>query len=117
MLLNELPGYSMSTDEIVEIVKRSCERWGVTLLKINCNKEILRTLVLIGGDSDKEGEIELDVDTALEGFADPITFDVMDNELSDEIKGPCPATIVMTNNSLYKEICKTNGGEDYVFEG
>lgn len=115
MVLDKLPGYCMTIEELIEIVRRSCERHGATLVGLNCNLSILSLVLLIKGDSRAQGGISLDVDSVLCGFADPITFEFLDNELSPEVSGPCPNTTVVINETNYKVIAESNGGLVYEF--
>ena len=115
MILNELAAASMTEEDIIEIVKRSCKLRGAKLISVNCNIDILQLVVLVEGDIYIRGAVSLDVDSALCGFADPITFEYIDNELSDNVKGPCPNVMVISNAENYDSIILKNGGNSYEF--
>lgn len=115
MILNELAVNSMTEEDVIRVIKRSCELRGAKLLKVNYNRKILSIIILIEGDIDMQGEISLDIDGVLCGFVDSTTFELLDNELADDIKGPCPNTTVMTNRDNYNIIAESNGGVEYEF--
>lgn len=115
MVLNELAVNSMTEEDVIKVIKKSCELRGAKLLKVNYVKKLLQLVVLVEGDIYVRGAVSLDVESVLCGFADSETLEFVDNELADNVEGPCPDVMVINNNTDYIDITSNNGGINYEF--
>lgn len=109
-MITELQGRKMTNAQVLDVLKKSCDRHGETLIHARYNSETLQLTVLVNAIT-VEGGIEDDMDSVLIGLCDLDFKPIEDAVLQLEDESYCPATIVKCNTTSYFALSDAIGGE------
>lgn len=112
-MITELQARSMSNEQVLDVIKKSCCRCKQTLIHATYNPITLGLVILVDKIVDFGG-VEADVDSVLIGLCDFDFNPVEDDRLNIHNEPCCPATIVTCNESDYFELAKATGGVSLV---
>ena len=108
MTITEFAVSTMTDKDVLDIIKRSCNRWGFNLLRAYFIRSSLEVYLLFDGQCD-DGHVSMDVDGALAGYLDRFTFEDLNCELSINSE-VCPNTICIKSKENYDSITSSAGG-------
>lgn len=108
-MITELQARRMSNEQVLEVLKRSCERHNQKLIHAQYNSASLELAVLVDEIRDF-GSVEADMDSVLIGLRDFNFRPVEDDRPHLSNEPCCPATIVICNKDNYIDLAKVTGG-------
>lgn len=108
-MITELQARTMSNDKVLEVLRKSCEKYSEKLIHAQYNPVTLELTVLVDSILDYGG-VEADMDSVLIGLCDFDFNPVEDDRLDIHNEPCCPATIVTCNELNYFELAKATGG-------
>ncbi len=108
-MITELQGRKMSNEQVLEVLKKSCESCGQVLIHAQYNSATLELTVLVDAVKDF-GKVDTDMDNVLIGLCD-FDFNPVEDTRLQLINEPfCPATIVTCDSENYMSMARSTGG-------
>lgn len=99
-MITKLQGRSMTNEQVLEVLKKSCEKHGEVLIHAQYNP-ITVSLVALIEEVKAFGYVDADMDAVLIGLYDMDLNPVKDDTLHLENEPCCPSTIVTCNTEIF----------------